>query len=482
MKHEPRVWRTIIFTVGIGTFMGALDSSAVNVALPAISKHFNSSLATTEWVVLSYLLMVSSLMLTFGRLGDVYGSKKIYQSGFVIFTIGSLLCAIAPSMLTLSLSRAAQAIGAGMMMSIGPAIITENTPPENRGKALGMNSIFVSLAIMTGPIIGGLLTTYFGWQSIFTINLPIGVFGFWMGKKFLPDTKPEVKIPFDIPGAVLLFFTLLTFLFPLTYVEHIGWGHPLMFICFSLAVVLFLAFLWREKHTPYPMVDLSLFRNRVFSMSNVTLLVVIMALFSVAILLPFYFQQIKGLTPAQTGWVLLPQPITVAIVAPLSGILSDRFDSRRIGTIGLLLVSFSAFLMSGFNLYTTAIMITLTQILTGLGHAVFQTPNSSLIMGNVPPGKRGIAAGMMASMRNIGMIFGTAISGAIFTSRQAHLMVQLESTGLARQALLDQSFIGGFRTALLFSSGLALLAAIISLTRSTRKPAAQPELREKAAD
>jgi len=165
----------ILAAIAIGNFMAPLDSSVVNIALPAIRTFFQTSLGTVEWVVMSYLLVISSLILIYGRMGDLYGHKKIYLSGFAVFTIGSLLCGLAPNILALIIFRALQAIGAGMMMAMGPAIITNITPPQHRGKALGVMGMTVSIALTAGPVLGGFLTATFGWASIFFINIPIGI-------------------------------------------------------------------------------------------------------------------------------------------------------------------------------------------------------------------------------------------------------------------------------------------------------------------
>ncbi len=185
-QEHPGKRRLILLAVAIGTFMGPLDSSVVNIALPSISSYFHASMATVEWVIMSYLLIISSLLLTYGRLGDLYGHKRIYLTGFIIFTFGSLLCGIVPTISLLIISRALQAIGAGMLMAMGPAIITETTPPKERGKALGTIAVAVSVALTTGPVIGGFLTSHLGWQSVFLINVPIGITGSLWAQKIIP--------------------------------------------------------------------------------------------------------------------------------------------------------------------------------------------------------------------------------------------------------------------------------------------------------
>ena len=212
----------IISAVALGTFMGPLDASVVNIALPSITNYFRVPLSTVEWVVMAYLLIISSLLLTYGRLGDMYGHKRIYVLGFLIFTVGSLICGTSESIMLLIFFRAFQAVGAGMLMAIGPAIVTDVAPPQERGKFLGMIAISVSIALFAGPILGGFLTSQFGWKSIFLINVPIGIIGSAWAQKIIPSSKRNERQHFDVWGAVLLFLALISILFPLSDVENVG--------------------------------------------------------------------------------------------------------------------------------------------------------------------------------------------------------------------------------------------------------------------
>lgn len=460
---------TILLTVGTGSFMGALDSSVVNIALPRISTHFNAPMASIEWVVMSYLLVISSLMLTYGRLGDMYGHKRIYLSGFVIFTAGSVFCGLSPTIATLIIARVLQAAGAGMLMSMGPAIITEAVPPESRGKALGVNGIAVYTALISGPVLGGFLTSSLGWQSIFYINVPVGIIGFIMGMKFLPD-KEVVKVQkFDIAGAVLMFLAIAALLFPLSYAEYAGWGSPLIIGSFALSAISFAVFIYVELHADSPMMDLSLFRNKLFVTSNISLLISFIAGFAVTLLMPFYFQQLRGLSPSAAGLMMIPQPVMTILIIPISGILADRTDSRYISSAGLFLVAAGMFLLSTLNINSTVLHSTLFLVLIGLGNGVFQTPNNSAIMGSVPPNRRGVASGMLATMRNVGMVLGVAVAGAVFTGRQNYYEAALSLKGIAGEALRVQAFTGAFRTTYIMAGCLAIAGMLASLTRGSLK-------------
>jgi len=242
MSLTPFKRKQILFAVAIGTFIAPLDASVVNIALPSISEYYQVSVATAEWIVMIYLLVISSLLLSYGRMGDLYGYKKIYLSGFAVFTIGSLFSAISPNINLLIAFRAFQALGAGMLMAMGPAIITEITPREERGRALGTTAVAVSAALTAGPVIGGLLTTHFGWPSIFLINLPIGFIGMLWANRVIPHLRGGERQSFDFIGAALLALALTSILFALSYSAKAGWKGPLIWAGFIFGFALLIVF------------------------------------------------------------------------------------------------------------------------------------------------------------------------------------------------------------------------------------------------
>ncbi|MHB1393426.1 MAG: MFS transporter [Clostridia bacterium] len=466
---DSRRAKLILLAVAVGTFMAALDSSVVNIALPSISSHFQVPLFIIEWVVMSYLLVISSLLLTYGRLGDMYGHKSIYIAGFIIFTIGSLLCGIAPTIAMLIVFRAVQALGAGMLMSMGPAIVTDVTPAHKRGKALGITAVAVSVALTTGPVLGGFLTSHFGWQSIFYINIPIGVIGTLWANRIIPSTSRYETQNFDVAGAVTVFLALMSLLIPLSCTEKYGWSNGYIIASLILGVLLLLLFICIERKIKNPMMDLGLFRSRLFTMSNVSALINYMAQFSVTLLMPFYLMQLKGLTPSKAGLMLIPMPVTTMIVAPISGALSDRFDSRYISSIGMGLISFGILLLSRLSFDSPAAYIMLALTVTGLGSGLFQTPNNSAIMGSVPGNRRGIASSMLATMRNMGMVMGVAVSGALFSGRLGYLKSVMSSQGISGSELGVGSFMGALSFTFTVSSVLAAVAILTSLMKGLTK-------------
>ncbi|PKM80748.1 MAG: MFS transporter [Firmicutes bacterium HGW-Firmicutes-14] len=457
--------RQILLTVAIGTFMAPLDSSVVNIALPTIGAHFDATLAVVEWVIMAYLLMISSLLLIFGRLGDLYGHKKIYISGFVVFTIGSLMCALAPSITLLILFRGFQAIGAGMLMAMGPAIITDVAPPSERGKFLGVIAVSVSIALTAGPVVGGLLTDHFGWPSIFFINIPIGILVSILAYRVLPDSGGRQAQPFDLKGAVTAFLALAFILIPLSYTEKLGWKNPYILGALAAGLGLLLFFIYLESRIRHPMVDLTLFRNRLFSMGNLSALLNYMAMFSVILIMPFYLQQLRELSPSQAGLFLIPTPLTTMIIAPLSGAVSDRVDTRYISSLGMAVTTLGLWLLSGLKADSPVSMIVASMVVVGIGSGMFQTPNNSAIMGAVPVNRRGIASGMLAIMRNLGMVLGVAVSGAIFSSRRAYLTELFASQGLAGLELKSQAFTGAMNITFMAGVVIAGIGIVTSLIR-----------------
>ncbi|MBM3705791.1 MAG: MFS transporter [Actinobacteria bacterium] len=469
MLKDIKPVSSIIILVSIGIFMSALDSSIVNISLPVISRYFTAPMTSVEWIVLSYLIIITSLLLTFGKLGDLYGHKKIFNTGLVIFTAGSLFCSLSPTLLLLIVSRVIQALGAGMLMSMGPAIITINTSPSRRGKYLGIIAMSVSVALIAGPVLGGFLTTYFGWQSIFYINIPIGITAFIWALKSLPASRLTAAARFDFAGAGLLFISLLLIVFPLSYGDRAGWSNPFVIGSLASGVFLFIAFFFAESRIKNPMLDPGLFKSRLFSMANLSLLINFMAQFCVTFIMPFYLIDFRKFSPSKAGLILIAAPAVVMIIAPLAGYLSDKIDARYISSAGMAVSSAGLFLLSTLKEDTAIFAIIAFLSITAIGFGFFQTPNNSAIMGSVPPDRRGIASSMIATMRNMGMVFGVAISGSIFSSRFDFLTEALSLEGLGESAVLSHAYSGAMETTFIVAASLSCIAVFTSLIRGSLK-------------
>ncbi len=412
-----RKW-LVLAAVGTGVFLGTLDGSIINVSLPTLSQTLQADFPTIQWVILGYLLTVTSLLLSVGRLADIRGKKKIYQLGFIIFIIGSMLCGLSGNAGWLIGFRILQAVGAAMVTALGAAIITEAFPPSERGKALGIMGTIVSAGIATGPALGGLLIGTVGWRAIFFVNLPVGLVGVMMVRAFVPNDQPSGQQRFDFVGAITLFLSLLSLLLALTLGQSWGFTAPLILGLFAGAVMLLVIFLVIENRVAQPMIDLSMFRNELFSLSLLTGLLTFIALGGTFIL-PFYLQDVQGYSAVQVGLLLSVLPIMLSIFSPLSGVLSDRLGTRGLATGGLLLMAVAFFWLATLQVDTSTIGYMLRIVPLGIGIGLFLSPNNSAIMGSVKRERLGLASGFLAITRTLGQTTGVAVIGAIFAARAA---------------------------------------------------------------
>ena len=297
--------------------MSALDTSVVNTVLPVVTEYFHTTVATIEWVVTTYLLVVSGLLLSVGRLGDMRGNKNTYVTGFVIFVIGSASCSLSPAPIYLILSRAFQAIGAAMLYANSPAILTKAFPAEQRGQALGLQGAMTYLGLTTGPFLGGWLSDHLGWHSVFYINVPIGLLAIWLSLAVIPrDVPSEKRETFDLGGAFTFTVGLVMLLFALNQGHSWGWSSPLILGLFVASLLSLSLFVWIERRVPAPMLDLSLFKRRVFTISTISPIMNYICIYSILFLTPFYLIQARGLSASQAGLILTAQPIIMALTAP----------------------------------------------------------------------------------------------------------------------------------------------------------------------
>ena len=412
---DIRWW--VLIAIGTGSFMSALDGSVVNTILPILRDAFRSDVATIEWVVIVYLLVLSGLLLTFGRLGDLWGHKSVYVWGFSIFIISSALCGTAWSSSMLVIFRGMQAIGGAMLASNSPAIVTGNFPAEQRGRAFGLVSTMTYLGLTVGPSLGGWLTQAFGWRTVFYINVPVGALALALGLLFIPkDTPADGGQRFDLPGAVLFLAGLTTLMLGLNKGADWGWTSPAVLGLLAGALLLLAAFILIESRSRAPMLDLSLFRVPLFSTSTACAILNYICVYSITFLMPFYLIQGRGLNPAEAGLLLTAQPVLMAITAPISGAFSDKFGSRGPGMLGMGVLAGGLFLLSGIGPGTGLWLIMLGLAVAGSGTGTFISPNTSALMGAAPKSRQGVASGVQATARNFGMVLGIGLAGAIFTT------------------------------------------------------------------
>jgi EmrB/QacA subfamily drug resistance transporter len=445
----------------MGVFLATIDGSIVNISLPTLVSSFQTDFALVQWVVLSYLLTVTTLMLGIGRLADIYGKKPIYTAGFILFTVSSVLCGFSPTIYTLIGFRVVQAVGAAMIMALGMAITTEAFPPSERGRALGITGTIVSVGIATGPTLGGLIVKNLSWHWIFFVNLPVGIIGTFMVVRYVPAFKPPGGQRFDYWGALTLCVSLLSLLVALTLGQRVGFGDRIVLLLVGSFVVFLAVFISLELRIEQPMIDLRLFRNSLFSVSLATGFIIFICLAGTLILMPFYIQNVLGYDPQQTGLLMATVPVALGIIAPLSGSLSDRFGSRPITVAGLAMLTVGFLGVSSLDAETTTLGYIIRFLPVGLGVGIFQSPNNSAIMGAAPRGRLGIASGMLAVTRTLGQTTGIATLGALWAG-QVFKYVGVVLPDGATAAPIDAQ-VAGLRVTFVIVSVLIFLALLISI-------------------
>ena len=331
---DSRKW-LVLSAVSVGTFISTLSGSIVNISLPTIAHDFGVGIPEIEWIVVAYLLTAGSLLLTFGRLGDVIGYRRVYIGGFAIFTVASVLCGFALNVGQLTAVRVLQGIGFAMIQAVAPALVASTFAPSERGKALGLNVISISIGLTLGPTLGGILTEWVSWRWIFFINVPVGMFGLLWAWRVLPAGRRNTEGRFDVVGAVLIGITLFSLLLALVEGEDWGWLSPAVLGLLAIFAMVGTVFVVAELRMRQPMFDLRLFTIRAFSAGNVSLLIAFVALFITTFLMPFFLQRGQDFSALQAGLLLTPLSLTTLIVSPLSGALSDRIGSRLLSTSGL---------------------------------------------------------------------------------------------------------------------------------------------------
>lgn len=453
-RYDRKWW--VLLAIGLGTFMAAMDGSVVNTTLPVIANSFNTGIAEIEWVVVVYLLVLSGLMLSFGRLGDLRGHRNVYIVGFTFFLVSSALCGLAPTIAWLVGFRAFQAVGGAMLAANSPAILTGNFPTSQRGQALGLLATMTYLGLTVGPTLGGWLASQFGWRSVFYINIPVALAAILISLLFIPRDKPvDVGEKFDPLGAMLFIVGLTTLLYALNQGHTAGWASLLILSLLSISLVLLVCFVYVESRISSPILDLSLFtRSRIFTGATLSALLNYICVYSILFLMPFYLITGRHLNPAQAGILLSAQPVIMALVAPVSGTLSDRLGTRWPSVAGMLLLAMGLFLLARLDGDTPLPQIALALGVVGSGTGIFISPNNSALMGSAPRNRQGIAAGILATARNTGMALGIGISGAIFTTALTRLGSELPG-----------ALFSAVHFSFLFIIPIALLGALTSALR-----------------
>lgn len=476
----------VLSVTSLGVLLMGLNTSTLNVALPSVVRHFHADPFAANWILLSYMLINTVLILVFGRLADIFGRRTLYLLGFVVFSLASLLLGLSPNVAVLIALRMVQAAGAALIVTNTTALITDVFPPRLLSQGLGLNVATVSVATLLGPAVGGFFAATAGWRWVFWFNVPLGAIGLIWGAATLRKVpRTGAREPIDVAGNILAFLAIGGLLLALSLGGVEGWDNPQVLVGIAAFVVFLPLFLLVEMRSAYPMVDLALFRNWTYAMANFAAFLNSLARSSPVLLIAIFLQAARGESPFDAGLRVLPVSIGLMVASPIAGALSRWYSARLLSTAGLG-ISAVGLLILAFTTTPTA-PYSLTGLglgLAGAGSGFFLTPNTTSIMTSIGRAQRGAANGLRSMLQNFGVVVSTALSLAIVTSglkpaakgqAYAGTLSQLSHSALA-------TLSAGYRTAFLVMVGATLLAVIVSFGRggsltlvATERTVASPE-------
>ena len=404
-----------MFTIAaVGNFIAMLDSTTVNLALYPMSEDLKVSIDLIQWVMISYMLVLTVFLPFFGKLGDIFPKNKLYASGYSIFAIGALLSMIAPNFITLIIFRCIEALGASIMLSNAQAIIAGIFKKERRGKALGLNGCIVAIGGMSGPALGGILIHYLNWHWVFFPCIPIAVLGAVYSWRLLPKYVKKKVFKFDYKGFLYFTLSLFALLVAISEGHQWGWRSVKIIILGVITLIFGGLFYFRDMKINYPLINFSMFKIKPFTFGNMAVMTSYMAMYTNSILLPFYLQDILSLNALIAGCLILPYSVTLSIAAPISGRLSGKYGSRYLTIAGPVVYIIALLIFTTFNKTTPYWEIIVASGIMGIGNGLFQSPSNNAIMTSVQKSELGIASGILALSRNLGNILGVAVTITLF--------------------------------------------------------------------
>lgn len=469
MKKENYKWIALSCTT-LGALFSVLSGSTLMLALPVIMKDLNASMGIVVWTIMGYMLSLTILVPSIGRIADMVGRKKLYVSGFAVFTIASVFCAMAQNGVELLAFRMIQSAGASLMMANSTAIVADAFPKKQLGKALGINIMVISTGAVIGPILGGFLINT-GWRSIFYINIPIGIIGTLWAAIQLKEMKPSSeKQKFDWLGTITFSIGMLALLAALSLGGFMGWINATVIGAFILAAVFMVMFVKIEESVDYPMMDLRLLKNRILAFAYISNLLNGIARGAVTFLLVFYFQGIKGIDPIVAGILLAPFALSMMLVSPISGFLADKYGARVLSSVGLVISAIGLLGMMRISESTSLKELVIYMLIMGFGSGLFFSPNTTSIMSAVPANERGIASSLRLMMNNAGTVISIAISMAILSSSISPEAMQalFVGTQVGAKGIAVSQFVAGLRLAFTISFIFSLIGAVMSYLRGPK--------------
>ena len=464
-SEERRKWWTLA-AVSFGLFMIMLDNTVVNVALPSIQEDLGATLSQLQWIVTGYALTFAALMLIGGKLADAYGRRLIFVIGIVIFTLASLWCGLSNTSEMLIMARIVQGAGAALMNPATLSIISATFPPKQRGAAIGIWAGVSALALAIGPLVGGLLTEHLSWHWIFFINVPVGMLAIAATLLLVTESKDETHESLDLPGLGTSALGLFALTYGLIEANSYGWTSARIVGSFAVAVVSLVSFVLIERRRRYPMLDLTLFRSGTYTGANVSMLLVALSMFGVFFFVSLYMQNVLGYSAVQAGAAFLPMTVLIILIAPIAGRASDRFGSRWLMTIGMVLLSVQLLYFSQLTATSDFWNLLPGFILGGFGMAMAMTPTAAAATRAVPVHKSGVGSAVLNAMRQVGGSVGIALMGAIVADQAS-----------GRPGV--EGFMAGFERALIVAAVIAFLGSIVAFAlvrQETEQVAAPVEL------
>jgi EmrB/QacA subfamily drug resistance transporter len=461
--RDINVQRLIIGTVSLASLIGAIDMSIVNISIPTIIRDFDVSIGLGSLVIISFLLTVTTLILIMGRLADRYGFRNIFLYGFLIFGLGSALCGLAPCIYLLIVARIVQAVGAAMLASVGPAIITRHLPESALGKSLGYLIAFAALGYALGPGLGGIITSSLSWRWIFYLNLPIVAVGIFLGYYVIPrDSHDNPKRPIDVTGAVLFMVALCGILAAFSFYQVPGTPDTILLLLLGTGICSAVIFLARERKNPNPLILTKLASNRNFCLGIVTCFI-ITALFSgVTYLMPLYLVNSHHIDQFTAGLIMMIPALFSLVAAPVSGSLSDKYGGPLVSGASVGITALGFLVIFTFNPTTGLVLIVCGILVARVSTAAFFGPNGRVIMGNCPPESMGTGAGMMMMVRHAGLVFGIALFQSTFAIRMYMEGIARDGTPLVPRLTPAQSVLG-YQAVYIVAFCLCILVVILSL-------------------
>jgi len=450
--------------ISISLFMMNLDTSIVSVGLPTMIKSLKTTFASAQWFVLAYLLVLTALITAAGRLGDIAGKKKLYLAGIAIFTIASLLCGVSNSATLFILFRGLQGLGAALILALSMAIATKITPKNQLGKTMGVLSTITALGIASGPTIGGILLSTFGWQAMFLVNIPFGIMAYLLGYKYITSSTIKKRVPIDSIGIILLAVTLSCYCFGITMVEKSGFSNPIVLTLLALTIIGLFTFIWLEKRIAHPLINIAIFKNRLISRNLVTTVLVYTVIITTIILPPFYLSKAANYSLVQVGLIMSFGPLLTVTLSIYAGKIADRYGAKNVMFYAVVTIAIGCFCMStitpaqniGCYLWRIGVI--------ALGLNFFKTPNNTVVMEVAQPDQRGLLSGFLSLSRILGQITGTTVMGVIFA-------VLSGVSGTSKINSSPQAITYGFNKVFLINAFIVSFAALLIYPRWVKQNA-----------